>query len=104
MEKDGVFLDQDYGTQKSSKKGGTTSPVYEETFVFANLPDSSLQGLDLNVKVMDDDPLVDDKLGRCSINLDQLGLTEEPMAVTRKVDRRLISKDAFVHLLLSFEA
>jgi Ca2+-dependent lipid-binding protein len=103
LEKDGVFLDQNYGTKKSSKKGGTTSPVYGETFVFDTIPDS-LAGLDLNVKVMDDDPLVDDKLGSCSINLDQLGLTDEPQEINRKVDRRLIRKDAFVHLMLSFEA
>jgi Ca2+-dependent lipid-binding protein len=103
LEKDGVFLDKNYGTQKSSKKGGTKNPVYGETFVFANLPDN-LSEFDLNVKVMDDDPLVDDKLGSCTIHLDKLKLTSHPQEVKGKVDRRLIRKDAFVVLKLSFES
>jgi Ca2+-dependent lipid-binding protein len=102
LEKDGVFLDKNYGTQKSSKKGGTKNPVYGETFIFANLPDN-LSEFDLNVKVMDDDPLIDDKLGSCTIHLDKLKLGRTPQAVQGKVDRRLIRKDAFVHLKLSFE-
>jgi Ca2+-dependent lipid-binding protein len=103
LEKDGTFLDKNYGTKKSSKKGGTKNPVYGETFVFDNIPDT-LDGLDLNIKVMDDDPLVDDKLGSCSLNLDKLKLSSHPQEVKGKVDRRLIAKDAFVILKLSFES
>jgi Ca2+-dependent lipid-binding protein len=103
LEKDGTFLDKNYGTKKSSKKGGTKNPVYGETFVFDNLPDS-LKDLDLNVKVMDDDPLVDDKLGSCTIHLEKLKLSSSPQEVKGKVDRRLIAKDAFVIVKLSFES
>jgi Ca2+-dependent lipid-binding protein len=103
LEKDGVFADKDFGTQKSSKKGGTVNPVYGETFIFANLPDS-LDKFDLNVKVMDDDPLVDDKLGSCVFHLDKLGLSATPKEVSGKVDNRLIFKDAFIYLKLSFTA
>jgi Ca2+-dependent lipid-binding protein len=102
LEKDGTFLDKNYGTKKSSKKGGTKNPVYGETFVFENLPDE-LKDLDLNIKVMDDDPLIDDKLGSCTLNLDKLGLSMLPTEVKGKVDRRLIRKDAFVHVKLSFQ-
>ena len=47
-----VFMDKNYGTKKSTKKGGTTNPVYGETFEFEDIPDD-LDKMDLNVKVMD---------------------------------------------------
>lgn len=102
LEKDGVFLDKNYGTQKSTKKGGTTNPEYGETFVFDGLPDE-LDKFDLNVKVMDDDPLIDDKLGATTFHLDKLGLTSELQPFQQKVDRRLIFKDAWIYVKLAFE-
>ena len=76
------------------------NPVYHEEFTF-DVP--SLKNLVLRVKVMDDDILFDDKMGSCSIKLDELGLGEEPLGVERVIDRNLIAKDARLFLRLSYK-
>ena len=43
----------------------------------------------------------DDKLGKCKINLEKLGLTAEPMEIERAVDRNVITANGKIFLKLS---
>ena len=95
-----MVLDKDYGSQKSSTKQNDTSPVYGETFWF-EIP--SLKNMVLKVKIMDKDPLKDDKLGYCKFNLDKMDLTSTPQAFDKVVDNNIFVKDGKVHLKLSYE-
>ena len=74
--------------------------MYGETFVW-NLP--TLNNMELTIKVMDDDIVSDDKIGKCKIKLENLGLSSEPMEVTRKVDDNWFSKDAYIYLTIKYE-
>ena len=58
--------------------------------------------MELTVTVMDDDIVGDDKIGKCKIKLEKLGLSEEPMEVVEKVYNRVFGKDSYVHLRLSY--
>ena len=51
---------------------------------------------------MDDDALSDDKIGKCKINLEKLGLRGSPTDVKKKVDNNWFSKDAYIYLKLSY--
>jgi hypothetical protein len=51
---------------------------------------------------MDDDMLFDDKIGKCKINLENLGLSSEPMDIDRVVDNNWFSKDARIYLSISY--
>eukprot|EP00578_Thalassiosira_sp_NH16_P025477 CAMPEP_0181100218 /NCGR_PEP_ID=MMETSP1071-20121207/13078_1 /TAXON_ID=35127 /ORGANISM="Thalassiosira sp., Strain NH16" /LENGTH=131 /DNA_ID=CAMNT_0023182937 /DNA_START=488 /DNA_END=883 /DNA_ORIENTATION=+ len=99
MEQDNLLKDKDYGDMKSTTKKNDLNPVYGEVFHF-NIP--SLKNMVLTVKVMDDDIVSDDKMGKCKIKLEKLGLSERPMEVKEKVHNRLIGKDSYVHLQLSY--
>jgi Ca2+-dependent lipid-binding protein len=101
LEKDGIFFDQDLGTQKSGKKGGTVNPVYRETFMFdcADL----LRHLELHITVLEDDRYSDAMLGHCTIQLGKLDLTSVPHEVVAKFDHRLLKTPGEIHLQLSFE-
>ena len=57
-------FDKTYGMQKSSVKQGDLNPVYDETFHFT-VP--NLDNAVLKIKVMDDDLLKDDKMGKAKI-------------------------------------
>lgn len=94
-------LDTSYGKKKSTKKKGELNPVYGETFTWEDLP--GLKNMVLNIKVMDDDPGFDDKLGSCKIKLDELGLGENPTGIERTVDNNLIRKDSKIYLQLSYK-
>ena len=66
----------------------TLSPVYGETFTFKIPDDVGLHNVVLNVKVMDKDLLMDDKMGGTTINLEPLGLSETPSLVNAVVDKK----------------
>lgn len=83
----------------SSKKKDEANPVFNETFRF-ELPD--LEDMELKCTVMDSDFGKDDKLGKCKIKLDKLGLTAEPLDVRRKVDDNLFADDSWIHLKLTW--
>mmetsp|Transcript_5907 Transcript_5907/g.13458 ORF Transcript_5907/g.13458 Transcript_5907/m.13458 type:complete len:132 (-) Transcript_5907:113-508(-) len=99
MEQDNMVRDKDYGEMKSTTKNNELNPVYGETFHF-NIP--SLDNMELSVKVMDEDIISDDKMGKCKIKLEKLGLSETPMRVEEKVYNRIFGKDSYVHLDLSY--
>ena len=87
IQQDNLVFDKDLGDRKSSTKGGELNPVYNETFTF-NIPDSmaDLNNIVLSAKVMDDDPLKDDKIGSCRISLEGMELSATPTPVERVVD------------------
>jgi len=58
--------------------------------------------MELTIKVMDDDVGFDEKLGKCKIKLEDLGLSEEPMEIEKKVDNNLFSPDAYIYLKISY--
>ena len=126
LEQDNLLFDKDHGEMKSTTKSGELNPVYGEyciqqihrvcaisfshfvcfflslkgeTFHF-NIP--TLDNMVLSVKVMDDDIVSDDKMGKCKIKLEKLGLSETPMEVEEKVYNRIFGKDSYVHLQLSY--
>ncbi|KAL7537691.1 hypothetical protein ACHAXR_008003 [Thalassiosira sp. AJA248-18] len=99
LEQDNVFKDKDYGEMVSTKKKDEQNPVYGEDFHF-NIP--TLNNMELTVKVMDDDILKDEKLGKTKIKLEKLGLGPEPMEIKKKVDNNIFSADAYIFLKLSY--
>lgn len=99
LEQDNMVFDKDFGDQKSSKKKDEPNPVYGEEFEFV-IPD--LNNMVLSCKVMDDDIVGDDKIGKCKFNLEDMDLTETPTAVEKTVDDNWFSKDAQIFLKLSY--
>eukprot|EP00585_Thalassiosira_rotula_P003835 CAMPEP_0196159848 /NCGR_PEP_ID=MMETSP0910-20130528/46527_1 /TAXON_ID=49265 /ORGANISM="Thalassiosira rotula, Strain GSO102" /LENGTH=131 /DNA_ID=CAMNT_0041424773 /DNA_START=103 /DNA_END=498 /DNA_ORIENTATION=+ len=99
LEQNNTFKDKDYGEMKSTTKSNELNPVYEETFHF-NIP--TIENMELTCKVMDDDTLKDDKMGKCKIKLEKLGLSDTPTPVKEKVYNRIMGEDAYVHLSLSY--
>ena len=95
-----MIMDKDFGNQKSTTKNNDTSPEYGETFWF-EIP--TLENMVLRVKVMDDDPLKDDKLGSAKFKLDDLGLTSSPQDFDKVVDNNIFVTDGKVWLKLSYE-
>jgi Ca2+-dependent lipid-binding protein len=100
LEQDGLLFDKNFGEQKSTSKKDQTSPDYNETFHF-NIP--TLDNMELTCSVMDDDTMGDDKVGKCTIKLDQLDLNSRGKDVKRKIDNNFFSKDAFIFLKLKWE-
>lgn len=100
LEQDNMVFDKNYGRKVSKKKRGTISPEFHETFEFDDVP--SLNNLALNVKVMDDDPIFDDKLGSCRINLEKLKLGPKPTDVDCVVDKNIFRKNARIYLKISY--
>jgi Ca2+-dependent lipid-binding protein len=101
LEQDNLIGDRDYGFQRSSVKKNDRNPVYNETFIFNNIP--TLNNMVLKVRILDDDIGRDDKVGHCKIKLEDLGLTSSPMSIDRVVDRNLLAKNGRVHLKLSYD-
>uniref|UniRef100_A0A7R9ZI30 Phospholipase D n=1 Tax=Pseudictyota dubia TaxID=2749911 RepID=A0A7R9ZI30_9STRA len=99
LEQDNTFFDKDFGDQVSSKKKDENNPTYNEFFTF-DIP--TLENMELKIKVMDDDPGMDDKLGECKIKLEKLDLDPLPREVRRKIDDNLFSPDAYIILKLSY--
>jgi Ca2+-dependent lipid-binding protein len=103
LKQDNWGRDHDYGFQRSSVKKNERNPVYNETFVFNNVP--TLNNMVLKVRVLDDDfGSRDDKVGHCNIKLEDLGLTSSPMAIERVFDRNVLAKNGMVYLKLSYDA
>jgi Ca2+-dependent lipid-binding protein len=100
LEQDNLLLDKNFGEKKSSRKKSELSPVYNETFTFENLP--GLKNLELTCKIIDDDKLDTDKMGKCKIKLEDLNLGPHPIMIDRVVDANLFSKDARIYLRLSY--
>ena len=99
LEQDNMIFDKDFGEQSSSKKKDESNPEYDEVFEF-EIP--TLNNMVLTCKVMDDDPLFDDKIGKCKIELEDMDLSEEPTGIDRVVDDNWFSKDATIYLRLSY--
>merc|ERR1712125_47310 len=99
VEQDNWVLDKDYGHQKSTVKRDTCNPQYGEVFTWT-LP--SLKNMVIHCKVMDKDPLVDDKLGYCKVKLEDLGLSEVPLGIDRVVDNNWFTKDGKIFLQISW--
>ena len=96
----GFRRDKDFGERVSSKKKNQHNPVYNEKFVFENIP--TLNNMELKVKVLDDDVGKDDKLGKCLIKLEKLDLEPIPTEIRRKIDNNIFSPDAYIVLQLSY--
>jgi Ca2+-dependent lipid-binding protein len=96
---------QDFGTQRSTVKSNDRNPVYQnETFIFDDLP-SSLKNMELTIRVLDkDDNSRDDKLGKTTIHLEKLKPELEPIPQTYrfKINNRLVKKDSYIFVNLSF--
>ena len=99
LEQDNFLKDVDYGYQKSSTKKDDCNPVFDETFTF-NIP--TLDNMVLACAIMDEDPLKDDKCGKCKIKLEHLGITSDPMEVEKTFDRNIFTANGKIHLKLSF--
>ena len=99
LEQDNMVFDKDFGEQKSTVKKDELNPVYNETFHF-NIP--SLKNMELTCKIKDKDPLSDDEMGKCKIKLDEMGLSGAPTHVQKKVHNRLIGKDSYIFLALTY--
>jgi hypothetical protein len=68
------------------------------------LPDGiGLKNMVLKVKVMDKDPLRDDKLGSAKVKLESLGLSTTPTPVEATVDNNIFTKDGKIFLQLSYK-
>jgi len=99
LEQNNLVGDKDHGEQKSTTKENELNPVYGETFHY-NIP--TLDNMELTVKVMDDDVLKDDKMGKCKIKLEKLGLSGTPRHVKEKVHNRIFGEDSYVFLTLTY--
>ena len=98
-----LILDKTYGKQISSKKKDNLNPVYGETFNFEIPSTLGLHNMVLTCKVMDDDILMDDQIGKCKIKLDELALSSTPLGIDRVVDNNWFTKDARIYLQLSYK-
>jgi Ca2+-dependent lipid-binding protein len=96
-------FDKKFGTKNTSTKKDNLNPIYGETFQFEVPSTLGLHNLVLICKVMDDDPLKDDKLGECRIKLDDLPLTENWIGVERVVDNNWFTKDARIYLKIAYK-
>ena len=94
-----MIYDKDFGKMVSSKKKNEQNPVYGEDFKF-EIP--TLNNMVLTCTIMDDDYGRDDMLGKCTINLEGLDLSAEPLEVRRKVDGNTFSPDSWIFLKLSY--
>lgn len=100
LEQNNAVFDKNQGSKKSSKKKDDLNPVYGETFIW-NL--ETLKNMELTCKVMDDDMMGDDKIGKCKIKLDELGLSDTPTPVSKKVHNRVFREDSYIFLTIKYE-
>jgi len=102
LEQDNWFDDKDLGRMESSRKKDDPDPVFNETFVFQDIP-RKMENLELHVEVMDHDKFSgDDNLGSCTIKLEKLDLEPIPILVRRKIDNNFFGKDAYIFLNISY--
>ena len=96
----GFRRDKDYGTKESSTIENERDPVFNETFVWEDVEE--LNNMELHIKVMDHDAgLRDDKLGGCTIKLEDLDLEPTPIKIRRKVDDNVFGGDAYIFLTIA---
>jgi Ca2+-dependent lipid-binding protein len=99
LEKDKLLFDKGFGKQTSSKKRNTLNPVYGETFAFSQV--DSMKNMVLYIKILDDDTGLDDRLGKATVQLEDLNLSETPKEVEVTAEGKRKSK-AKIYLKLSF--
>jgi hypothetical protein len=99
LEQDNWVLDKNFGKTKSATKKDDLNPIWGETYAF-DIP--SLKNMVLHCMIKDEDIGLDDKLGQCSINLAELGLSEKPIDVERVIDGNTFHKNAKIYLKLSY--
>ena len=103
LKQDNWVRDQDFGYQVSSTKSNELNPIYGETFTWNNISD--LQNMVLKIRVMDKDfGSRDDKVGRCTIKLDQLDLSSQFVDVDRVIDRNVFTANGMIHLKMAYVA
>merc|ERR1712083_28106 len=101
LEQDNWVRDKDFGKKKSSMKNDDLNPVYDEMFTYCDLP--GLENMVLKVKVMDADVVSDDKIGKCKIKLDKLGLASgNPHSSSWSVHNRWFSESSQMFLTLTW--
>jgi Ca2+-dependent lipid-binding protein len=98
-----LVFDKNFGEKKSSTKNDETNPIYNETFTWEIPSNMGINNLVLWVKIMDDDLLKDDKIGKCKINLEDLDLSPTPLSLERVVDNNILTKDARIYLKISYQ-
>jgi len=83
-----------------SRKSNDLNPVYNETFKFT-IP--TLKNMVLTCKVLDEDiGSRDDKVGKCKIKLEDIGLSETPTVIDRVIDWNIFSANGMIYLSLSY--
>lgn len=88
--------------RKSTIIKDCVDPVYNETFVWENVP--HLKNLTLWCKVMDHDPIKNDKLGSCKIKIDELPFEGNKfVSCDRVVDRNLLKANGRIYLHIKWE-
>lgn len=100
LEQDNWVLDKTFGKTKSTTRKDNLDPVWAETYGF-DIP--ALKNMKLHIQVMDDDPIINDKLGKCTLPLSELGLTETPQDFERVIDGNTFNKNAKIYLKLSYK-
>ena len=95
-------MDVNYGERKSTMKANTLNPEYGETFVFNGVP--SLDKLVLHIRIMDEDIGRDDKLGKCTVKLFELGNLSNFVNVEETIDRKLFGGEkAKIYLKIKYD-
>ena len=89
--------------RNSTVKKDECNPVYGEVFEWEDVP--NLKNLTLWVEIRDDDPLKDDKIGKCKAMIEELGVTPggDYIGIDRVVDNNIFSKDARIYLKVKWE-
>jgi Ca2+-dependent lipid-binding protein len=104
LSQDGLAgFDKSFGEQESSHKSNTIAPEFHETFTWT-VPESDVGGLQLTCTVMDDDFGRDDKVGKMTIKLVDIGGDLSNFCVVeKKLDNKWFSADAKIYLKVKFE-
>lgn len=95
LEQDNWMFDKTFGKVKSTTQKDVLNPVWGETYAF-DIP--NLEKMKLHIEIKDDDPVIDDKLGACTIDLMEIGLTSEAKEIERVIDGNTFNKGAKIYL------
>eukprot|EP00588_Corethron_pennatum_P000488 CAMPEP_0194290114 /NCGR_PEP_ID=MMETSP0169-20130528/40589_1 /TAXON_ID=218684 /ORGANISM="Corethron pennatum, Strain L29A3" /LENGTH=681 /DNA_ID=CAMNT_0039037623 /DNA_START=52 /DNA_END=2097 /DNA_ORIENTATION=+ len=97
----GPFNDDKFGKMESSRKEDENDPVFNETFVFEDIPRHT-KNLVLTAKIMDENKFRDTNLGSCEINLDKLDLDPIPTLVRKQITHPVFGEPAIIFLSISY--